>query len=175
LVLFWAVGALKTRPTKRTESFASRFGVTFIMAAGLVCIFSDAPQLGVLDRRFIPDNFVVAVAGVVLVWLGIGLALWARYHLGQNWSARVTVKEGHELIRTGPYARLRHPIYTGLLVALTGSVLEKGEWRCMLGVAFALAGLSLKALREEAMLTEQFGDRFVDHRRSTGFLVPRLR
>ena len=66
-------------------------------------------------------------------WGGIGLALWARVHLGQYWSARITLKEDHQLIRTGPYARLRHPIYTGLDLAAIGSAVVIDHWRCAAG------------------------------------------
>ena len=73
---------------------------------------------------------------MLLTWLGIGLAIWARYHLAEYWSARVTIKEDHQLIRTGPYARLRHPIYSGLILATIGSALVIGKWRCVLGFAW---------------------------------------
>jgi protein-S-isoprenylcysteine O-methyltransferase Ste14 len=72
----------------------------------------DEAEIGMLGHRVIPRSHALAVTGVTLTWAGIALALWARWHLGQYWSARITIKEDHKPIRTGPYARLRHPIST---------------------------------------------------------------
>ncbi len=122
-----------------------------------------------------PRNLVGPLAGTVLIWMGIGLAIWARYHLAEYWSARVTIKEDHQLIRTGPYARLRHPIYSGLVLAAIGSALVIDRWRCVFGVCLVLIGYCFKAKKEEAMLTQQFGDAFREHQKHTGFLIPRFR
>lgn len=173
-VVYWAMGALKTRRTQRTESFASRYGILFLEVAGFALVFMDETEFGVLGHRILPRTFAVAVTGVVLTWAGIALALWARWHLGQYWSARITIKEDHKLIRTGPYARLRHPIYSGLDLAAIGSALAIDRWRCVVGVCLIILGYWIKARREEAMLTEQFGASFQDHCRYTGFLVPRI-
>jgi protein-S-isoprenylcysteine O-methyltransferase Ste14 len=113
--------------------------------------------------------------GVILTWSGIGLAIWARYHLAENWSARITIKEDHQLIRTGPYSRLRHPIYSGIILATIGSAIVIDEWRCVLGVCLVVIGYCLKARKEEAMLIQQFGDVFREHQRHAGFLFPRFR
>ncbi len=172
---YWIVKAARTHKTEKKESFASRYLVMLVLVFGYVLIFSSHTRIGPLGKRFVPHDLNIAILGIALTWLGIGLAIWARHHLAENWSGRVTIKEGHELIRTGPYARLRHPIYTGLLLATLGSAVAIGEWRCLLGVCLVLIAYSIKAKREEAMLTQRFGDAFQDHRRRTGFLLPRLR
>ncbi|MGA7217116.1 MAG: isoprenylcysteine carboxylmethyltransferase family protein [Candidatus Sulfotelmatobacter sp.] len=174
-VVYWALGALKTQRTAQKEPFAWRYGILFIEVAGFVLLFSDWAEIGILGRRVLPRSFALGVAGVVLTWLGIALALWARWHLGKYWSARITIKEGHKLIRTGPYARLRHPIYSGLDLAAIGSALAIDQWRCVAGVCLIILGYWIKARREEAMLSAQFGADFQEHCRHTGFLLPRLR
>jgi len=174
-IVYWIIKAAKTRKTQRRESFASRYVVMLVMVAGYVFIFSPSTRIGLLGRRFVSHNVSVVILGMVLTWLGVALAIWARYHLAENWSGRVTIKQGHELIRIGPYARLRHPIYSGLLLATLGTAVVIGEWRCLVGVCLVLLAYSIKAEREEAMLTEQFGEAFQEHRRHTGFLLPRLR
>ena len=171
----WAVSALKTRPTRSSESFFSRYSVMLVLVTGFVLIFDRGAGIGILGCRFLPHNLGSEVAGIILTWMGIGLAIWARVQLGQNWSGRVTIKQGHELIRSGPYAHLRHPIYSGLLLALAGSVLQIAEWRCLLGMVLVLAGFALKAKKEEKMLRLEFGARFQDHCAHTGFLLPRFR
>jgi protein-S-isoprenylcysteine O-methyltransferase Ste14 len=112
--------------------------------------------------------------GVALTCAGVGLAIWARRTLGRNWSDKVVLKVGHELIRSGPYGYLRHPIYSGVLLAVAGSALTIGEWRCV--AAFALLGTNyyIKATREEKILAANFGEAFAEHKRRTGFFLPGL-
>jgi protein-S-isoprenylcysteine O-methyltransferase Ste14 len=174
-VAYWAVGALKTRRTARTESFASRYGILFLEITGFALLFMDEAEIGFLGYRVVHRTYATAATGVALTWAGIALALWARWHLGQYWSARITIKEDHKLIRTGPYARLRHPIYSGLDLAAIGSAVTIDEWRCVVGVCLIILGYWIKARREETMLTAQFGADYQEHCRHTGFLLPRLR
>jgi protein-S-isoprenylcysteine O-methyltransferase Ste14 len=172
--VYWAIGALKTRRTAKKESFAARYGVMAIEVVGFYLLLSGDAAIGVLGRRVVARTYDLRVAGLVLIWAGIALALWARWHLGQYWSGRITIKEGHKLIRTGPYARLRHPIYTGLLLATAGTAMEIDQWRGVVSVCVILLGFWIKGTREEALLTKEFGDEFDEHRSSTGFLLPKL-
>ncbi len=174
-VVYWIIGAIKTRATREKEPFTSRFAVLLLEGAGYLLIFGGSTGIGFLATRFIPRTMAGAMLGVVLIWAGIGLAIWARYHLAEYWSARITIKEDHQLIRTGPYSRLRHPIYSGLILATIGSAVVIDEWRCVLGVCLVLAGYCFKAGKEEAMLTRQFGEAFREHQKHAGFLIPRFR
>jgi protein-S-isoprenylcysteine O-methyltransferase Ste14 len=174
-VLYWLVASFKTRTTEKEESSSSRYPIIFLIALGYYCLFGGNNPIALLHQRFVPLTESVVVLGGLLTWLGIGLTFWARYHLGENWSARVTIKVGHELIRTGPYSHLRHPIYTGLLVASVGTAIAFGELRGWLGVCFVLAAFTIKAKKEENMLIARFGPKFEEHRRHTGFLLPRFR
>jgi len=129
---------------------------------------------GWLGARFVPANDAAAWVGVALTAAGVGIAFWARWHLGANWSGVVTLKEGHELIRSGPYRNIRHPIYTGILVAFLGTAVALGEVRGLLAVTIAWLSFYTKARREESFLTQEFGDRFTEHRRHAGMFLPRL-
>ena len=84
------------------------------------------------------------------------------------------IQSGHELIRTGPYARLRHPIYTGMLLALVGTALEIGKYRALAALGIFLIGFARKAKKEEELLAERFGTAFEEHKRLTGFFLPRV-
>lgn len=174
-VVYWCLAAMKTRQTAKKETFAWRYGVMALEITGFVLVFSDEANIGILGQRFMPRNHAVTIVGIALLWLGIALAIWARRHLGQYWSGRITIKEGHQLIRSGPYARLRHPIYSGLDLAVVGSALALGRWRCVAGVCVIIVGFWIKAKREEAMLAARFGNEFRRHRMYTGFLLPKLR
>jgi protein-S-isoprenylcysteine O-methyltransferase Ste14 len=105
---------------------------------------------------------------------GVAIAFWARWHLGANWSGVVTLKEGHELIRTGPYRAVRHPIYTGILLALFGTAVAAGEVRGLLAVAIAWVSFYWKARREEAFLTQEFGEKFGAYAKQTGMFLPKI-
>jgi len=174
-IVYWIIGAVKTRANRETESFRSRFAVLLLEGVGYVLIFSGSTGIGFLGTRFIPHTMAGAILGVVLVWSGVALAIWARYHLAEYWSARVTIKEDHQLIRTGPYTYLRHPIYSGLVLATIGSAVVIDEWRCILGTCLVLVGYCFKAKKEEAMPSQQFGEAFREHQKDTGFLIPRFR
>jgi protein-S-isoprenylcysteine O-methyltransferase Ste14 len=173
-VAYWAISALHTKPTEKREGFAARYGLVFLGVIGFVLLFWHGADIGFLGQRIIPRSFAIGVTAVALTWAGIALAIWARWHLGQYWSGRITIKEDHRLIRTGPYARLRHPIYSGLDLAAISSALAIGRWRCIVGVCVIIAGFWIKAKREEAMLGAHFGPDFEQHRRQTGFLLPHL-
>jgi protein-S-isoprenylcysteine O-methyltransferase Ste14 len=171
---YWAISALKTRRTVQQESFVSRYGVLFLEILGFVLLFSEHAGVGFLGYHFVHQTYALVVAGVALIWIGISIALWARWHLGQYWSARVTLKEDHKLIRTGPYAYFRHPIYSGIELAAIGTALDIDHWRCVAGVCVIVLGYWIKAKREESMLLAQFGEAFKEHCRNTGFLIPKF-
>jgi protein-S-isoprenylcysteine O-methyltransferase Ste14 len=173
-VAYWAAGALKTRRTVSQESLASRCGFLFLEYLGFVLLFSDLAGIGVLGHRIVHRTYALAIAGVALTWIGLALALWARWHLGRYWSARITLKEDHKLIRTGPYAYFRHPIYSGIILAALGSALAIDRRRCVAGVGSIILGYWMKARKEESLLAAQFGEAFKEHCRHTGFLVPKF-
>ena len=131
--------------------------------------------LGPLVRRFVPNYPAVRDLGVALAGLGVLLMIWARRHLGHYWSDKVEIKANHQLISTGPYARLRHPIYTGMLLGIAGTALAVGEWRGLAAFVLLLTNYVIKARKEECILRQKFGPEFQEYQRRTGFLIPRLR
>ena len=174
LAAYWAITWLRVKRTKKTETFAARLTTIVPMVLAFELLFSRWLAMGPLGLRFLPAEDWIAWGGMALTSLGVAVAIWARYCLGQYWSARVTLKQGHQLIRSGPYALVRHPIYTGMLLAATGTALVVGEWRGVLAVGLILAAHSYKAQREEGLLATEFGEEYASYRQSTGFLLPRL-
>ena len=114
-----------------------------------------------------------SLAGLALTAFGIALSIWARLTLGANWSGIVTLKKDHELIRAGLYRWIRHPIYTGILVAMIGTALIKGHLPGWLGFAVILVTFYFKARREERFLRQEFGLGFDEHMRNTGMFLPK--
>ncbi|MGB8964770.1 MAG: isoprenylcysteine carboxylmethyltransferase family protein [Candidatus Cybelea sp.] len=114
---------------------------------------------------------IAASVGVALCALGIGVAIWARTVLGRNWGMPMSLREGHELVTTGPYAFVRHPIYTGILLAVAGTTLvEWFPWMVLLvGFYFVYA-----AKVEERSMTRQFPGEYPDYKNRTKMLIPLL-
>jgi len=171
---YWLLGALKTRRTVKAESLALRIRHLLLELGGFLLVFGSFMDIGFLGRRIFPPGYAPVLAGVALTWIGVGIAIWARWHLGQYWSGRVSLKEGHRLIRTGPYAHVRHPIYSGIILAALGGALAIDKWRCPVGVGMIVLAYCIKGKREEALLAAQFGEEFQEHCRQTGFLIPKF-
>jgi protein-S-isoprenylcysteine O-methyltransferase Ste14 len=109
--------------------------------------------------------------GIVLFALGLGFAIWARMHIGRNWGTPMTQKENPELVTNGPYRLVRHPIYSGILVAGVGTATAL-NWLWLAAVSLAGIYFVYSATVEERFLTEQFPDTYPAYRRSTKMLVP---
>jgi len=171
-IVYWIISALKTRRTASKEPFASRLSFLVWELAGYLLLFDGSLRVGFLGERMIPRTWALAGAGVAFVWIGIGLAIWARRHLGEYWSARVTIKEDHELITGGPYRMVRHPIYTGLLLAFVGLALARGEWRSILGVVIAAGAFWRKLRIEERWMRQRFGDSYQTYSQRVAALIP---
>ncbi|HKT88024.1 MAG TPA: isoprenylcysteine carboxylmethyltransferase family protein [Candidatus Sulfotelmatobacter sp.] len=171
---YWLMSWLRVKRTKAREKSADRLITVAVVVTAYELLFAQWLRIGPLRLRVIPDEAWIAWVGIGVTWIGVAVAIWARYCIGAYWSARVTLKEGHQLIRSGPYAFVRHPIYTGMLVGCIGAALVVGEWRGIVAVLLLLAAHSRKAMREENLLTTEFGERYTEYRRGTGFLFPRL-
>jgi protein-S-isoprenylcysteine O-methyltransferase Ste14 len=171
---YWALAARRVQAAQRKEPTRSRLihGVLWVLAWALM--FTDRSRMGWLSRRFLPLTPGVFALGVVLTALGLGFAIWARRHLGAYWSGVVTIKVEHRLIRSGPYALVRHPIYSGILLAILGTVIALGEVRGLLAFCLATAAFIRKARLEERWLSEQFGDEYRRYQREVKALIPFL-
>jgi len=171
---YWIVASFRVNQMERQEPQGEKLLRLLAAVAGGYLLAVNDPRFGVLNERFVRFHFWVFILGGVLTWAGVAFAIWARYHIGRFWSASVALKTGHELIRTGPYSRIRHPIYTGILLALAGTTLAVGRYRGIVAFAIILVSLIRKSRQEEALLAGQFGPAFEEHRRHTGFFLPRL-
>jgi protein-S-isoprenylcysteine O-methyltransferase Ste14 len=172
--LYWLVSALNRKKTKRRESFGQRMAYVLPLVAAFYLLYPRGLRYPWLLVRFVPDTLLVAWLGVLIMASGLAIAAWARIHLGSNWSGLVTLKEGHELIRTGPYRTIRHPIYSGILLAFLGNAIALGEVRGLIGLAVIWLSFYVKARREESFLAQEFGARFNEHTQHTGMFLPKF-
>lgn len=157
-VLYMLVAAFNTKRTEAKESNLSRTTHNVLIVMGALFMFTPYLGIGPLGARFVPRSSEVILAGTALTLLGLCFATWARIHLGRNWSGTVTIKVDHKLVRTGPYAYFRHPLYVGLAVALAGTGLVQGKWRSVAGILLISAAFWKKARTENALLAQRFGE-----------------
>ncbi len=168
--LYWEVAAKGAAAAQSAESRGSRRIHVFLTNAAL--ILEMVPLRGV--GRFVPVSTPVMVAGLAVEAIGLALAIMARRHLGRNWSGEISIKVDHQLIRSGPYRMLRHPIYTGLLAMYAGTAVVAGTWLALAGFAMAVLAYVRKIRLEEANLKVAFGAEYQTYRRESWALVPGL-
>lgn len=169
---YWVISAAATKATRRRESPFSRLSYTLPLLGGVSLIAWPRVGLGWFSSQLLPDAPWHYFLALVLVLAGLVFTVWARVHLGRNWSGTVTQKEGHELIRSGPYAHVRHPIYTGLSLALLGSAIACGEPRAFLGFALVLFSFLHKLRLEEQFMRELFPDQYQRYSAQVPALIP---
>ncbi|HEV2442832.1 MAG TPA: isoprenylcysteine carboxylmethyltransferase family protein [Steroidobacteraceae bacterium] len=175
IAVVWLVAAFRVKPMARGSDSLSRMGQLLILACGAELLFSESPKIALRDARYLPALPGLVGLGVALTAAGAIFSIVARLYLGQNWSATATIKQDHELIRSGPYCLVRHPIYTGHFIAAIGTAIAFGELRGLLALPFIIVGFWLKARSEEHLLMTNFGDRYAAYRREVrGAIIPYL-
>jgi protein-S-isoprenylcysteine O-methyltransferase Ste14 len=172
LCLVWIIAALFAKRTVRTEAVSSRVGHILTVAAAFALLFSPAVRIGPLAWRILPLSASIGIAGLILTIVGIAFAIWARFYLGGNWSAIVEIKQHHRLIQSGPYTIVRHPIYTGLALAVFGTALVVDELGAFLAVVIVFAGWQAKAAQEESFLRTEFGDAYLRYQQQVKMMIP---
>lgn len=172
--LVWIVAAFTSKRNVQRQTYGSRVLHVGLMFTGLVFIFDfwSLFTRGWLTTRLVPETPFWVLFGAALTVSGILFCFWARTILGKNWSGTVTIKQNHELILRGPYAFVRHPIYTGLLMGLLGTAVVFGLARCFVGVFICGLGLWIKSQAEEKFMLQQFGEQYVSYRRQVRALIP---
>jgi protein-S-isoprenylcysteine O-methyltransferase Ste14 len=166
--LYWEAAAKNAAPAKSSESEASRGIHVFLTNAAL--LLELVPAFG----RYIPASALLVAAGLIVQTIGLLMTIWARRHLGRNWSGRIAIQVEHRLIRSGPYRWVRHPIYTGILAMYLGTAFVSGEWLALIGLAMAVYAYWRKIRLEEANLAVAFGAEYDAYRQNTWALAPGL-
>jgi protein-S-isoprenylcysteine O-methyltransferase Ste14 len=172
--LAWFIWAIRTKPIQKREPVSTQLLYIVVTTAAFYLVFAARIRGEWLHIVLFPAREWVAIAGVVVTAAGLGFAIWARVYLGGNWSGAVSVKVGHELIRSGPYRWVRHPIYTGIILALLGTALEIDQARGLVAVILLYLGFKIKSRIEERVMRQAFGAEYDEYSRSTGAIVPRL-
>ena len=172
-VLFWLVMAIGAKRTQRREPLGARLAYLLTAVIGVLLIaWHGLPWAPLMNLRLWPRSALTYWSGLALLVAGLAFAAWARVHLGRNWSGTVTIKEDHELIRSGPYAYVRHPIYTGILTAVIGTAVCSATLRTALGLAIITAALIVKSRTEERFMRKAFPGQYEKYCEEVPALIP---
>jgi protein-S-isoprenylcysteine O-methyltransferase Ste14 len=167
--VYWAVAATNRSADQTPESPWSVILHRALVGASLLLIVLPVPGL---MARLLPPSPVFIAGGLAVELAGAWLAVSARRHLGSNWSAEIRIAEGHKLVRSGPYGRLRHPIYAGVLLMYFGLSLASGRLHSLVGLGLAALTYLRKAWLEERLLQQTFGAEFTEYRHASWALIP---
>jgi protein-S-isoprenylcysteine O-methyltransferase Ste14 len=174
-VAYWAVAAVGAKRSASGRLWRGGIGLRLIVIL-LIATVLRSPSLREFlaeTQRSASHSSLLGWTGVALCVVGFGLAIIARWHLGRNWGMPMSRKEQPELVTSGPYAFIRHPIYTGLILAMLGSALGVNIFWLALLVPVS-AYFILSARREETVMLQLFPEQYSAYVARTGMLAPRL-
>jgi protein-S-isoprenylcysteine O-methyltransferase Ste14 len=163
---YLTISAIGVKPETERHLLQS-FGLLFAMLAAF--LLPHLPLFHFLN--FAPVNPVVSSLGVILCVAGMAFLVWARQHLGKNWSQTASIKIGHELVTSGPYLWVRHPMYTGGLIACVGSAIVAGDGWVFLLVILGAIFLGRVSV-EDKLMERQFPVQYPDYKKKTKALIP---
>jgi protein-S-isoprenylcysteine O-methyltransferase Ste14 len=170
---YWVVAARRSAANQRTESWRTGFSYRLPLLFGILLLASSRPSQNMAGYHLWPSNVLTLAAGLFLIATGLSIAVWARHHLGKYWSGRITLKVDHRVIQSGPYGWVRHPIYSGLLWALLGTVITIGTLQSCLGLVMIFVAVVRKLILEEQWMSAYFGNEYEAYRRRVNALIPR--
>jgi len=174
-VAYWAVAAVGAKRNARRRRWPTEIALRLFVISLIVVVLQSRSlrQFLAQTQRSASHCVILGWVGVALCLLGFGLAINARWHLGRNWGMPMARKEQPELVTSGPYARIRHPIYTGLILAMLGSAMGVNVFYALL-LVLAGAYFVYSARREEAVMLQLFPQQYAAYMARTGMLMPRL-
>ena len=170
--VIWLLAAFATKQSVYRESGAQRLRYVIPVLLGGFLLAKGHRLSDPLNHRVIPHVDALAWIGVALCVAGLAFCIWARFTLGRNWSGVVTLKGGHELITSGPYALVRHPIYTGLLSMFVATVIVLGHVAGIIGMPFVFASLWIKLRYEEKLMLQQFPEQYAAYQKRVKRIIP---
>jgi protein-S-isoprenylcysteine O-methyltransferase Ste14 len=170
LFIVWLPGYFTGKRTIQRPNPVRRVVAMLFIIAAFIFLFSNQAQSTAI--QITPQTVGFGIAGLMIDLFFVGFAIWARVTLGKNWSNAIALKEGHELVQRGPYAIVRHPIYTGMLFAVLGVALTLGSLSGYIAVVLFLVGVLIRIRDEDALMARQFPSEHAAYRARTKALVP---
>jgi len=170
IMMVWlALASEANEPVEVKRDRRSDVAVWIVSVGWVVLLVNsfNGPQL-------IPRIMLVRILGTALTITGFVLSLWARFYMGSQWDAYISLKMNYKLLRTGPYAIVRHPIYAGFMLALVGSFLNFGHLRSLIAAIMVIVAWVYKSRLEESFMREHFGVEYDHYCNNVKRLIPRI-
>ncbi|SRR6266487_5355365 len=177
-ILYWFFSARSVKSIQETRGWlgGNWYPILYLIGFLFIVNFRFLGSLGIptekLATLLLPHTIVLNISVVILLIAGLMIAIIARRTLAENWSAAVALKKDHELITIGLYHYVRHPIYTGMLLMILGTILSLGTLSACIGFLIIALAIWLKLKQEEALLTEHFSKEYSSYKQRTKFLIP---
>ncbi len=177
-MMVWASAWLRSSIAVRTaHPWLDRLHLILVGAGVMLIVLSPLrwlPYEWLFSQSFLPNLNMVTNIGAGVTMTGMAVAIWARFILGRQWNTTISIQENHELIRRGPYKVVRHPIYTGVLLAALGSVLALHTIGAAIGLLLLFITYAAKISREDRWLVKELGESYAEYRREVAAMVPWL-
>lgn len=170
-IVVWLVFSFSAKKNIQNNNGRQSSLIRLVIIVGVISLLKFTGFHQLVYVYFFSSSLFVQGCGVLICAAGIAFAIWARIHIGKNWGMPMSLKEKPKLITTGPYRFVRHPIYTGLCIAMTGSMITEGFtwliWFVFMGSYFIYS-----AKKEERSMLLQFPDKYPEYMRRTKMLIP---
>jgi protein-S-isoprenylcysteine O-methyltransferase Ste14 len=177
--LYWLIPAARSKQiiSTKTRRYVGHVGLVWIACAIFTVIILQVPGVLNLFASYgfsnpALSNSVLGYIGILICIAGMVFAIRARSYLGRNWNPPMTLPENPKIITSGPYALVRHPIYSGALLAIFGTALFLGGLWFFVVLFFLFCVIVVSAKREEQLLTKQFPDEYPEYKKRTKALIP---
>ena len=168
-MVYWSIPTKNAAPAQNVEGLKSSQRHQSLLNLAILLLFIPIP---VLTRRFLPLTPTIVAIGLTVQVACVLFYLWAKRYLGRFWSSAVTIRKDHQLVSSGPYRILRHPMYTAVLGMFAGTTIVSGQYHALIGFGVAALAYWRKIRIEEKALMEALGADYERHRRNTWALIP---
>ena len=171
-IVYWIVSAFKSKKTVKNSYWQKGAIIRVIAIVVIILLFQTNTFRQLALQYDSAPHELLGIIGVILCVTGLGFAVWARVHIGRNWGMPMTLKKDAELVMTGPYKLVRHPIYTGILLASLGSSLTDGLWWFVFFIFYIVYLVIYSVPEEEKIMMNQFPTEYAGYRKRTKMLIP---
>ena len=175
IFLVWLFFSFSNKQTTKREGLGEQFVALALLFVSFALLFNPQVVVNIFGEKGIGQNPLLGIVGDFLTLVSVLFAIWARVILGKNWSgAVITVKKDHQLIQTGPYAYVRHPIYTGFIFAAFGTALTIGLSGSFVAAEVMVLAFLIRMPREEEFMTQQFPEEYPLYKQRVKKIIPFL-
>jgi len=169
---YWMISWREEKTITEPQPANERVPYTLLLMLGFVGALAPLGDVKILGYTLVPYSNLAVSIGASLCVFGVVLTIWSRRVLATNWSADVAFKQDQELVTSGPYELVRHPIYSGLMLMFIGTGLVQGSLAAIAAIFFALASFVIKLRQEERLMLVHFGPLYVEYQQRTHRLIP---